>query len=164
MEEEKVRVRRAKKKEFKEILKIENKELYPELTESQLKEWMEGEDIFSPQSFVILSDDKVIGSCTFEVYELRRNEIIISLDMIVVSEDFQRKRFGSKLLLESIKEAKNYWNSAGFEVRGLIIETGTDEAGGFYEKVFRKNFNFQKTTIENIWSDGEGIVHYFIHF
>jgi len=162
MEEEKVKVRRAKRREFKEILKIEQEEIYPELTIDQLENWTEGEGRFEAQCFISLFKGKVIGFAIFEIYEIRGTEIIIQLDAIAIKKEYQGMGFGSKLLTTSLDEAKKHWDSQGFKTVCLMVETGIDEAGGFYEKVFH-NFNFQKTTIKDVWSDGEGIIHYFIH-
>ena len=151
------------RKELKEVMEIEHEVLYQELEKSQIRQWVEGEGIFAPQSFVMLIDKRIIGFTVFEIYEIKRvdgvNEIIISLDAMAISEDFQKKGNGKKLLKESIERAKDYWNTRGFKVKGLIIETGTNEATGFYKKVFP---SFKKRVFPDIWSDGEGIVHYFI--
>lgn len=158
-----VSIRKMGRKELKEVMEIEHEVLYQELEKSQIRQWVEGEGIFAPQSFVMLIDKRIIGFTVFEIYEIKRvdgvNEIIISLDAMAISEDFQKKGNGKKLLKESIERAKDYWNNRGFKVKGLIIETGTDEAGGFYEKVFS---SFKKKVFEKTWSDGKGIIIYFV--
>lgn len=157
-------IREMERKELKRIIKIQQKELYPELEDWQIKQWTEGEGIFAPKSFVVLRDEKIIGFIIFEIYEVKRveniNEIIISLDSIAISEDFQKEGIGKKLLKEGLEKAMNYWDGKGFKVKGLIVETGTEEATGFYEKVFS---SFEKRIFPNIWSDEEGIVHFFIY-
>lgn len=156
-----IEIRKIKgKKDLKERFKIEQKELYPELTKEQLEEWMEGEGVFSPQSFVVSLNGEIVGFCVFEIYEVNANEIIISLDAIAIKKESQKQGIGRYLLETSLEEAKKYWSNKDFKVKGLIIETGTNEAVGFYEKVFPSS---EKKTFPDIWSDGEGIVHFLFH-
>lgn len=156
---EEVTIRETKKKERNEVREIQHKVLYPELTALQNKEWNEGEGVFSPQSFVVLLSGEIVGFSVFEIYEVKANEIIITLDAIAIKKDFQNQGIGKILLKEATEKAKNYWDGKGFRARGLIIETGTDEAGNFYEKVFP---SFQKKVIEKTWIDEEGIIIYFV--
>lgn len=146
--------------QLKTVMEIEQKELYLELKREQIQQWMEGEGVFAPQSFVALLNGEIVGFCVFEIYEINGKEIIVSLDAIAIKKLYQKKGIGRYLLEISLKQARKYWEKE-FKVKGLIIETGTDEATGFYEKVFS---SFQKRVFPGIWSDGKGMVHYFIPF
>lgn len=150
-------IERIKKKQVKPVIRIEEDELYPEL-KGEIQLWMEGEGIFAPQSFVALRDEKVVGFTVFEIYEIKDNEIIISLDAMAIKREFQNQGIGRYLLEKSLEQVKKHWEK-NFKAKGLIIETGTDEAGGFYEKVFS---SFQKKVFEKTWSDGKGIIIYFV--
>lgn len=159
-------IRKIKKKEFKDIITLEQRELYPELTVSQLKAWVEETREFSPQLYVAVLNGKIVGFNIFSIYEVNEDklgvlEIILELSAIAVRSNYQRQRIGEKLLNDSIKEAKRYWENEGFKVMGLRIETGTDEAPGFYEKVLPASA-LQKAVFEKTWSGGEGIVEYFL--
>ena len=151
-------IRKMGRKELKEVMKIEQKELYSELEDWQLQQWVDGDGIFALQSSVVLKDGKVIGFTVFEIYEVKDNEIIISLDAMAIKREFQNQGIGRCLLETSLEQVIKHWEK-NFKVKGLIIETGTDEAGNFYEKVFS---SFEKKVFEKTWSDGKGIIIYFV--
>ena len=148
-----------KRKELKKVIEINRKELYPELKAWQIQEWMDGEGVFSPESLIVLLDKKIVGFIVLEIYEIRGKETIWEISAIAISQEYQRKGIGTKLLRKAISEIQKSSLQKGFKASGLLIETGTDEAAGFYEKIFT---SFQKKTFEGIWSDGQGMIHYFI--
>ena len=152
-------VRRMKRSELKEVvLGIEHDELYTELDISEIQLWVEREGVFSPQSFVISVNEEIVGFSAFTICELKDKKIIISLGAMAIKKEFQNQGIGRYLLETSLEQAKKHWEKE-FRVKGLIIETGTEEATGFYEKVFS---SFQKIIFPDVWDDGEGMVIYFI--
>ena len=152
-------IRKMKGKELKRVIEINRKELYPELEGWQIQQWMDGEGVFSPESFIVLLDKKIVGFIVLEIYEIRGKEAIWEISAIAVSQEYQKKGIGTKLLREAISEIQESSFQKGFKAKGILIETGTDEATGFYEKVFS---SFQKKVIERTWIDREGMVIYFV--
>lgn len=152
-----VKIRRAIEKEIEEILKIEQKEIYPELTLKQMQDWEEGEEPFY-QEFVAEVDNEIVGSVTLEIRDVKEKEVVAELLQISVEGKAQKMGVGTKLLRTSLAMMEKRCSKEGFRLVGLIVQTGTDEATGFYEKIFPI---YQKKVFPKTWEDGEGMVFYF---
>lgn len=150
-----------RKTEIEEVMEIEQKELYPELTTEQIKDWMESRGLFAPQCFIATSDGIITGFIVWSPYDIRNDEIILELSAIAVKRENQRQRVGRRLLEISLSEVKTQWFNEGFKITGLLIETLEDEKGAqaFYEKI---SPSFQKKVFENALGDKTGVILYFI--
>ncbi|MBZ9572223.1 GNAT family N-acetyltransferase [Patescibacteria group bacterium] len=158
-----MKIRKMKETEIEEVMKIEQQEIYPELTLEKIKDWMKEEGLFTPQCFVAEEGGAIVGFIVLSPYDIRGDELLLELSAIAVKQKTQRQGIGKNLLNTSLVEVRKHWLNAGFKVTGLLIETCTDdkEAIAFYEKVLPF---FQKEVFEKTWSDEEGIVFYFTSF
>ena len=156
-----MQIRKAEQDDFDDTVSIEQKVLYPELSIQELESWIESEDNFEATIFVAEKAGKIVGSASYEIYEVKGSEIIITLDTLVIDKKNQGQGVGKQLLLTSLREAVKFYQKAGrFKVIGLFIQTDP-EVAGFYEKVFPAE-KLQKKDFSSVWKSGEGIILLFV--
>ncbi len=151
-----LKIRKLQKKDIKEIIKIMtgfpdaySKDYISSTRRGSIK-WilsyiLSCDDIFNSESFVLLSNDKIIGHIAYmkdirsfegKVYELRA---------LAIDKEFQGKGYGKRL----IKYIENELRKIKTEI--ICMQTGGKDEDLYYEKLGYKLL----CEWENYWGDGK---------
>lgn len=141
-----MKVRKMRPEEEEIVVRMERKAIYPELSLKKMQQWIDGEAIYNPLTFVLENKGEIIGGVRWEIQDyLDETRIILHLDGLFIEEKWRKQRLGRRLLLESLDAAKLYYQNQGLKVMGLLIQT-TEEAARFYQKIFSSGAGFSCTS------------------
>ena len=137
----KLKVRIAKADELDIIAKIIRDEIYPELSQEEMKEWIEGLG-WPPnpyvQWFILEKENEIIGAMRWEVYDRYEEKLILMSSWIAIKREYQGQGNGSYLWQKSREIINNQWESKGCRVVLIFTETEKEnlQACNFYRKIF----------------------------
>jgi ribosomal protein S18 acetylase RimI-like enzyme len=159
------------RKELKEAIRIEHKELYQSLTEKQLMDWEKDRRMFAPLYFVAKDGEKTVGFIVLYPYEIMEKEVIFEVSVLAVQKEYQGRGIGTKLLRNALLKAADQWKEYGYKLKGALVLMDDDrDIHCFYEHAFRlddppwKKVNTSEITLKNVWSNGEGLILFFAQF
>jgi ribosomal protein S18 acetylase RimI-like enzyme len=144
-----------------EIAKIAHEEIYDETPLNEIKEWIKNIGNFPyVQHFVAEENNQILGFITWGFFDRYEDKIILEIILMAVKSGFQRKRIGTQLLENSLKEIKRYWLRRGLKVVMIFVDTEEENeiACRFYEKIIKPT---QKFLIPNVFTNNRAKIFYF---
>jgi ribosomal protein S18 acetylase RimI-like enzyme len=144
-----------------EIAKIAHEEIYDEIPLNEIEEWIKNIGNFPyVQHFVVEENNQILGFITWGFFDRYEDKIILEIILMAVKSGFQRKRIGTQLLENSLKEIKLYWLRRGLKVVMIFVDTEEENeiACRFYEKIIKPT---QKFLIPNVFTSNRAKIFYF---
>ena len=160
-----ITIRKAKNAEKKEAIKIIRDEIYEELSEKEMREWIDkGWGKFPYlQCFVATEDKKLIGVIFWSLWDRGEGQGILEITAIAVKGENRKKGIGKKMLSESLERVKNYWlEKKGLKIIAYCVET--DQYNRQAQRFYKSLSPDSSFLVSNIWGpDGnqDGILQYF---
>ena len=156
-----VKIREMKDEEIREIAKIARDEIFGELSLEEMEDLLRkrGEYPYL-QHFVAEENGIIVGFISWSFWDRWEKDIVLEILLLAVKREFQGKGIGRKLIEQSFRRVKAYWQEQGLNI--VMFRTETDEANKnaqrFYEEVLKPS---QKFLVPNVWGPNGGIVFYF---
>ncbi|MDI6591748.1 MAG: GNAT family N-acetyltransferase [Patescibacteria group bacterium] len=159
-----MKIRKAEEGEIGEIAKIIREEIYPEISVTEMEEWIKGLG-WPPNPylwwFVVEKGGEIIGCMRWAIWDFCKDEILLLSSWIGIKKEYQNQGIGKELWREAFNRVKQYWQEKGKKIAAIFTETDEDNkrACHFYRKLFEQ----PKEIKLPMWSK-ERIVWFFKNF